>query len=115
LKWCPISVGWSFDCSENKFIPLKKKEWRYNIFQLWEDIYIGNPGTKIDSKDIQNLINVDLWDDKTEEDDILELSKKYYDSFKKFTQSTTKLNKQDITDTDIIFKWKKFKRKILGL
>jgi hypothetical protein len=115
LEWSPTSIGWDVLCNSNKFIPLKKKEWKYNIFQLWEDIYIGNPGTKLDSKDIEKLISFNLYDYETWISNRLEWSRIYYTAFNNFRKATTKLNKNDITETDIIFKWKKFKRKILGL
>jgi hypothetical protein len=134
LKWCPVSVGWMFSCYannlitldgcpvyvgwdvlcyKNKFTPLEKKIWKYNFFQRWEDIYIKN--SNINNKDIKILIECDLWVVDDGVDKLLELSTKYYDSYINLTKSTTKINKQDITETNIILKWKKFKRQVLGL
>lgn len=121
LEWCPESVWWNFDCAVNRLTSLnwcpqfvnyrfkcdynsfKFSKTRYNIFKLWEYIYIWKPN----NEDINILTNCDISNS--------EQAKIYRNSFKKFTQSTTKLNKTDITDTDITFKWKKFKRKILNV
>jgi hypothetical protein len=82
-----------------------------NVFKISESIYIWNP-----IYDIKNLINIDV-EDKVDKNGQY-IGKKwteYYKSFQNFIKCTTKLNKQDITETDIVYKWKKFKRKILGL
>jgi hypothetical protein len=133
LEWCPRYIWWNFRCNNNNlktlewipqllshrdviitcdnnnFIPLEKKKW--NVFKLGESIYIGNP----ELKDIQNLTKINLWWKEEIRDKRIELSEIYYNSFINFTKSTIKLNKQDITETDIIFKWKKFKKKALNL
>lgn len=141
LEWCPKIVGWKFSCSynnlsslfwcprsiwweiwhyNNNFVPLEKNWSKYNLYYLWENIFIWKPGINIDNKDIQILINFNndfniYKSINTNWDKLREKSQEYYDSFINFTKSTTKLDKQDITDTDVVFNWKKFKRKILGL
>jgi hypothetical protein len=101
LEWCPDIVKEKFLCENNKFIPLEQKKW--NIFRLWDHIYIGNPNRA----DVQNLIKCNITKDID--------SKAYYESFNNFVKSTVELDKKDITDTDIILNWKKFKRNILNL
>jgi hypothetical protein len=101
LEWCPMILWWDFKCFDNKIIPLERVKW--NVFKLWESIYIGTPNRK----DIQNLVKFDITTD--------EWCRKYYNSFTNLIQSTVKLDKKDITDTEISFNGKKFKRKYLGL
>jgi hypothetical protein len=101
IEWCPHTVKWNFYCHNNQLMSVeKKKNW---LFTQWEDIYLW----ALNENNLKNLSNVDfeLWEWK--------IMKEYYDSFIIFTQSTIKLDKKDITETDIIFKWKKFKRSVL--
>jgi hypothetical protein len=127
LKWIQELIFWDFDCSENSltslelcpnvikwrvlyqhnnFIPLEKK--KETIFKLWGSIYIWSPN----NKDVLTLIKCDFSDDG---DGNREKLLSYYNSFINFIKSTVKLNKNDITDTDIIFNGKKFKKKYLNL
>jgi hypothetical protein len=101
LEWYPEYVKGIFACCHNKFISLEHKKWK--IFQLWKNIYIWSPS----QSDIQKLIECDTG--------TIEKSIVYYKSFVNFNKSTIKLDKKDITDTDISFNGKKFKRKYLGL
>jgi hypothetical protein len=101
LEWWPIFVKWSVYCEKNKFIPVEKKKW--NIFKLWESIYIWTP----DNKDIQVLIKCSISQNSE--------SQMYYNSFNNFIKSTVKLDKKDITNTDISFNGKKYKRNLLNV
>lgn len=113
LEYSPKSLGWIFLWYDNNFIPLEKNQ--NNIFKLWDSIYIWS--VKTNTKDIQNLTNVDInairspyYNNIKNE----ELSQQYYNSYISFINSTTKLNNSDITDTDITFNWKKFKKKLFN-
>lgn len=103
LEWCPRFVKWRFNCANNNLIPIEKKKW--NIFKLWNNIYIRIVKPNID--DIQNLISFDISTDKW--------SHQYYNSFINFSNSVIKLDQKNITDTDIILHWKKFKKKFINL
>jgi hypothetical protein len=104
LEWCPTSVGWTFFCYGNNIISLKQKKW--NVFKLGDSIYIGSPKFQ----DIKILVSIDLSWYYLHSDE-----KKYYNSFTNFIQSTVKLDKKDITDIDIVFNGKRFKKEYLGL
>jgi hypothetical protein len=104
LEWYPKTVGWSFRCQNNNFIPLEEKK-KWKIFKLWDSIYIGSPVTK----DLQILIKWGVFINGMEE------SQTYYNSFNNFIKSTVKLDKKDITNTDITFNGKKYKRGLLNI
>jgi hypothetical protein len=101
LEWCPKYIGWDFYCFNNNFTSLEQI--KSVIFKLNDNIYVW----KANSKDIKNMMGSEI--------NTSDGSQKYYKSFINFTQSTTKLDTKNITNTDITFNGKKYKRWLLNL